>query len=133
MHKKQVNLKLFPNYFKKISIGLLVITILIFILNKSAVLSFDKELIKEITKVGLLVSLSMLALTKDKEEDELTIMIRMNSYAISFIIGVLLLIFQPFANLLFDNSFSSDMSAFQLIITMLFLYFLSFSSYKKNR
>ncbi len=133
MNKKQVNLKLFPNYFKKISIGLLTFTILIFVLNKSSVLDFDKELIKEIIKIGLLVSLSMLALTKDKEEDELTIKIRMNSYAMSFLFGVSFLIFQPFVNLLFDNSFSSDMSAFQLAITMLFLYFLSFSSYKKNR
>lgn len=96
-------------------------------------MGFDEELIKEIIKVGVLVSLSMLALTKDKEEDELTIKIRMKSYAISFIIGVALLVFQPFANLLFDNSFLFDMSAFQLILTMLCVYFSLFSLYKKSR
>ncbi len=133
MNKKQVNLKLLPNYFKKISIGLLAFTILTLILNKSSILGFDRELIKEIVKVGLLASLSMLALTKDKVEDELTIKIRMNSYAVSFLMGVTFLIIQPFTNLLFDNSFSSDMSAFQLILTMLFFYFIMFFSYKKNR
>ncbi|NLC92457.1 MAG: hypothetical protein GX677_03180 [Treponema sp.] len=133
MKKKQANLKLFPNYFKKIAFGLLAFSILILVLNKNSILGFDKELIKELLKVGILVSLSMLALTKDKEEDELTIKIRMNSYASSFLFGVIFYIVQPFMNLLFGKPFLFDMDAFQLIITMLFVYFLSFFSSKKNR
>jgi len=133
MKKKQANLKLFPNYFKKIAFGLLAFSILILVLNKNSILGFDKELIKELLKVGILVSLSMLALTKDKEEDELTIKIRMNSYASSFLFGVIFYIVQPFMNLLFGKPFLFDKDAFQLIITMLFVYFLSFFSSKKNR
>lgn len=133
MNKKQVSLKLFPNYFKKISFGLIAFSILILVLNKSHVPIFDNELVKEFVKVGVLVSLFLFAMTKDKVEDELTIKIRMNSFAISFIYGTVLMAIKPFTNLLFHNSFMIDISAYQLILTMLFLYFLSFYYYKKNR
>lgn len=133
MKNKQENLKLFPNYFKKISFGLLAFSIIILVLNKNSILGFDKELINELIKVGILVPLSILALTKDKEEDELTIKIRMNSYALSFLFGVIFYIVQPFTNLLFGKPFLFDLDSFQLILTMLFVYFLSFFSSKKNR
>ena len=125
---------LFPYYFMKISFGLLAFSILILVLNKNSILAFDKGLIKELVKAGILVSLSILALTKDKEEDEeLTIKIRMNSYAFSFLFGVGLYIVQPFTNLLFGKPFLFDLDSFQLIITILFAYFLFFFSSKKNR
>ena len=62
--------------------------------NRKDCKGFDKELIKELIKVGILVSLSLLALTKDKEEDELTIKIRMNSYALSFLFGVIFIFYK---------------------------------------
>lgn len=133
MNKKQENLTLLPNYFKKISFGLLAFTILILVLKKSSVTIFDKELMTQISKAGLLLSLTMLALTRDKEEDELTIKIRMNSFATSFLFGAIYTIILPFIYLLFGISFSLEMGSFQLILTMLFIYFFNFWSSKKRR
>lgn len=133
MKRKQVNPKLLPNYFKKISFGLMAFSILMYALNRGAILDFDKELVKEIIKVGVLISLTMLALAKDKEEDELTIKIRTNSFAVSFLFGVFYLAIQPFSNLITDNLFFFDLSAYELILSMLFTYFMLFSLYKKSR
>lgn len=133
MNSNQKDIKLLPNYFKKIAWGLLALSVLIIVLAKSRVLHINKELIENISENGILLSLLLFALTKDKIEDELTMRIRVSAFAGAFISGVAFFIAYPFVNLIFDGSFMSDVGGFQLLLTMLLFYFGIFSLAKKNR
>ncbi len=133
MNKNQKDLRLLPNYFKKIAWGLLTLSVIIIVLSISKVLLINKELINNIFESGILLSLLLMALTNDKIEDELTMKIRVGAFAGSFISGVAFFIAYPFVNLIFDGSFMSDVGAFQLLLTMLFFYFGFFSLAKRKR
>ena len=123
MNKNQKDLRLLPNYFKKIAWGLLAIILIIVVLKLSNVLQKDKELLINIIQSGVLLALLLLSITKDKIEDELTIKIRMGAFAGAFILGVGLFIAHHFVNLIFDGNFMSDIGVFQLLLTMFFFYF----------
>ncbi|UMB61099.1 hypothetical protein MHL31_02590 [Lutibacter sp. A80] len=122
-----------PCYFKKISFGLIIFSILLFAFSTSKILTIEKEIIQTISKVILLLSLLLLALTKNKIEDELTYSIRLKAFATSFIFGVTFTIVSPFANLLFEGILTINKGAFELLILMFSVYFAVFYSMKKNR
>ena len=73
----------------------------------------------------------IIALSKEKTEDERTTKLRLIAFASSFIFGVAFVIVMPFVNVLFDGNFLSDVSTAQLILTMFLWYFAIFSSGKK--
>jgi hypothetical protein len=75
----------------------------------------------------------LLALTRNKIEDELTLRIRLKAFAASFIYGVVIVIIEPLINLLFDGSFLSDKGVIELLISMFFFYFIMMFIMKKNR
>jgi len=79
-----------------------------------------------ISKTGILISLLILALTKNKIEDELTIRIRLIAFTGSFIGGVVWVIVEPFRELLLHDSFSSDEGATGILILMFLIYFMTF-------
>lgn len=133
MNKIQKDLQLLPVYFKKIALGIIIASILFMVLSISKTLTFDKELIKIISKSSFLISLLLLALTRNKIEDELTLKIRLKAFAASFIYGVVIVIVEPFINLLFDGSFLSDKGVTELLMSMFFFYFLMMFIMKKNR
>lgn len=133
MNKIQKDLKLLPSNFKTIAFVLMFISILFITLSKSEVITIDKEMIKTISKSGFLISLLLLALTKSKIEDELTLKIRLKAFAASFIYGVVIVIVEPFVNLLFGDNFLSDMGVTELLITMFLYYFIMMFLMKKNR
>jgi len=133
MNKIQTGSQLLPVYFKKIAFGIIITTVLFEALSYSKILMIDKELLNTISRSGILISLLLLALTRSKIEDELTLNIRIRAFAGSFAFGVGILIVEPFVNLIFDGSFSSDIGSTQLIMTMLCFYFLMFFKMKKNR
>ncbi|HKJ79562.1 MAG TPA: hypothetical protein VKA10_08500, partial [Prolixibacteraceae bacterium] len=108
-----MKLKLLPAYFKKIGSALLLLSIFIFFSTRFIAYN-NIEMVNELTKTGLLVSLFIMAIAKDKVENDLTTKIRINSFATAFIFGVAFFIFHPLANLLFDGSYVHDMEAFQL-------------------
>lgn len=133
MNKIQKDLKLLPSNFKTIAFVLMFISILFITLSKSEVITIDKGIVKTISKSGFLISLLLLALTKSKIEDELTLKIRLKAFAASFIYGVVIVIVEPFVNLLFGDNFLSDMGVTELLITMFFYYFIMMFLMKKNR
>lgn len=132
MNNIQKDLRLLPNYFKKIAFGFILLFILLAILTKYQILPFDKDIIKAITKTGLLISLLLLALTKDKIEDELTLRIRLRAFTFSFFVGVVNVILEPYMNLLLKGSFLSTKGTDQLIFSMIFFYFIMFFLLKRS-
>ncbi len=124
MNKIQQDLKLLPTYFKKVAFGIMLISALLVVLSISKSLPIDKEIIKTVAKSGFLISLLLLVITRNKIEDELTLRIRLKAFSSSFIFGVVMVIIDPFINLLFDGNFLSDKGVTELLISMFFFYFL---------
>ncbi|MDD2475522.1 MAG: hypothetical protein PHI32_06395, partial [Dysgonamonadaceae bacterium] len=97
------------------------------------VLSFDKTLVLTISIRGVLVSLLILAMSKEKLEDELTAHIRLLSLGLSFITGVVAVIILPFIAMLIGTSGESFQSSSSILIFMFIMYFTSFRSRLKKR
>ncbi len=131
MNKKQQSLLLLPNYFNRIGFGLLLISIAS--IAGLIYLSAMDGVAKEITKNGIYLSLILLMLTKDKVEDELTIKLRLQSFAAAFIYGVVNRILNPYTNLFFGKEFLSGEDTDGLILGMIFFYFITFYFLKRKR
>ncbi len=123
MKKNLMELSLLPVQFKKVGIGLLLISVIINITGKSQVLAVEGELLKSIATIGLLISFLLLAISKDKIEDELTIKIRMTALATAFLFGVLEVIFQPIVHLIIEGEYFSEMNGTSMLIRMFLVYF----------
>ncbi len=124
MKTNQTDLKLLPGIFKKIAFGLMILSVIFLILNITKTLSFEKEAVKTITKSGFLVSLLLLAVTKNKIEDERTLKIRLKAFTASLIYGVILVVVDPIINFIFEDNFLSDKGAIDILITMFIFYFI---------
>lgn len=133
MENDQLRLRLLPNYFKKIGIGILVLTVLFFSLRLFSVISLDKTLVLTISIRGILVSLLMLAMSEEKIEDELTAYIRLVSLGTTFLGGVVVVITSPFIAMLIGTSGDSFKSSSSILMFMLMMYFISFRSHLKKR
>jgi len=134
MNKMQQDLRLLPNKVKPLAYGLLILSVLLAVLAVLKVVSFEAEVLKAIVKSGILIGLLLLALAKNKIEDELTLHIRVKAFAFAFIFGVVSVIAKPFVNLAFDGEFLyEDMGAMELLISMFVVYFLMMNLMKKNR
>ncbi len=133
MTKNQQDLRLLPLPFKKVAFGIILFSVLLVVLSISKTLPIDKDVVKTISKTGILVSLLLLALTKHKIEDELTSRIRLKAFAGSFIFGVGYVIVQPFVSLLFNDGFMSDKSVVEVLVAMFLFYFMAFYFMLKKR
>jgi len=134
MNKTQNNLRLLPRRFEKVAFSLIALTIFFVVLIFSEFVTVEKELAKTVTSSGILLSFLLLALTRDKVEDELTLIIRLKALAASFIYGVGYVVISPFVNLLFDGEFINDeMGTEGLLLTMFLFYFGMLWLMKKNR
>lgn len=131
MSAKQQELRLLPNYFNKIAWGLIGLSILIIVLFKSGFMPLEKETARLLAENGILISLLLFALTRDKVEDELTMRIRVTAFAASFIMGVTVAIVNPFVDLLFGGL--TEMETTRLLFTMFFFYFIIFFMLKRQR
>ncbi len=93
-----------PNKFKKIGIGIILISVVAIILNKYSIDNID---LKQAALYGILLGLLVVSISKDKIEDEFVTNLRMQSYAFAFIAGVIITLTNPLfsylANLIFDK------------------------------
>jgi len=126
-----------PNKYIKIGIGIFLATFISF-----AVLKFtgvNNEFIKLALRSIMLISLLIISISKDKEEDEMVKLIRVQSYALAFMIGVLFAVIQPIINYLVsfvvntDKPIYSNLGDFQVLIFMLMIQLSFFYFIKRMR
>lgn len=93
-----------PNVYKKVGIGVIIISAAAIILNKSFL---DIIYLTQIAKYGILLGLLLVSISKDKIEDEFIADLRMRSFTFAFISGVVITLTNPFfsflANAVFDK------------------------------
>ena len=131
MKPSQKDLRLLPNNIRIIGYGLLCLSVI----GVAAAIGLHIHgiVIKEILKIVFMISLLILALSKDKVEDELTLKLRLKAFAASFIFGAVGVIINPLVNLLIEGSYFIHNSAFELLTSMLFFYFLIYYLSKRSR
>lgn len=133
MNKNQNDLRLLPTPFKKVALGIMLLSVLFVVLSLSYTLIINKMIVITISKTGILISLLIFALTKNKIEDELTSRIRLKAFAGSFIFGVGYAIGEPFLNLLLKGNLISDKGVTGHLILMFLFYFMFFYLMLKKR
>lgn len=127
-----------PHKFFKIGIAISILAILA-MFYRALVIEGDTELLKEILRKVLLVGMLLMSVSRDKEEDELTIKLRMMSYAWAFITGVIYALVLPYVEFGVDSIMNSgteqlkDLGDFQLLIYMLMVQLMCYHTLKRFR
>ncbi len=126
-----------PIYFKYIGVVLFVIS---FLSIMSRVFIDDQsELVKDLAKKGFLVGMLLISISKDKEEDELTMKLRSQSYALAFVIGVIYALIMPYVDYSVSNVLKPEgetlknLGDFQILIFMLMVQLMFYYVLKRAR
>jgi len=134
---KMINFRL-PHVYLKIGIAIVAISILV-MFWRAFVMDGDTEWLRTLTKKGFVIGMLLMSISKDREEDELTVKLRMQSYALAFVIGVVYALVMPYvdygvSNVVKPNGESfKDLSIFQLLIFMLMIQLMCYHTLKRYR
>ena len=127
-----------PYYFYKVGIVIGAITIIMMFVRAFA-MEGDTEWLKHLLQKTLLIGMLLMSIARDKEEDELTVKLRMQSYAWAFITGVVYTLVMPYVEFGVSNVVHSggeaykDLGDFQILIFMLMIQLLSYHTLKRYR
>jgi hypothetical protein len=127
-------IRLLPVYFKKVGLALVLLTAvfpILFKLSSEEVLLSNKELLKIIVRSLFMIGLTLIGFSKDKIEDEMTMIIRMKAIIMSFIYGLIFAITSPLLAY-FTDVFTQD-EASVIFIQMLIMYLIWYSVLKYFR
>jgi magnesium-transporting ATPase (P-type) len=106
---------------------------------REAVFGIDSLYIKEGLQKSLLVSMLIMSLTKDKEEDEMTTQLRMQSYAWAFITGVIYALVMPYVEFGVGSILNEGeetigtLGDFRILVFMLLVQLMSYHVLKRYR
>ncbi len=135
--QKIINFRL-PHKFMAIGIVIAALSI-ISMFVRAFVMEGDTEWLKELSKKGLLVGMLLMSISKDKQEDEMTVTLRSQSYAIAFVIGVFYALVMPYVELGVSNVVNSgseaykDLGDFQVLLFMLMIQLMFYHNLKRYR
>lgn len=137
MLEKLVNFRL-PHYFYTLGMIIVGVSIATMFVRAFA-LEGDQETLKELLRRVLLIGLLFMSVAKDKEEDELIVKIRMQSYTYGFVAGVVYALVMPFIEYGVSNVVKPegeafhDIGDFQLLLFILMVQLLYFHTLKRMR
>ncbi len=126
---------LLPLYCKKIGLAILLMGLIPAIIVKLMHLALEpapKEMFKLLTSNTFLLGLLMIAWSRDKIEDEMTIFIRLKSMAWTFTWTVLYVITRPVIDLIFNDPVE-NMNSQEVVMSMLFVYLIMYFFQKRGR
>jgi len=133
MEKQKSITGLLPNYFKVIGVVFLLLAFVPMIVMKAADIkqhSDNKELYRMLTMNAFILGLLLIAWSRDKFEDKVSIALRLKTMRFSFLFGVLTIIIEPLCNRLFGLNMP-DVSGPSLVVTMLLIYLMMYYLQKK--
>ena len=120
-------LNLLPNYFKKIGLGFILASVVFVVSVKISGIhptAEKKEMMKTISRDVVLLGMMFLAFSKEKDEDELTMLIRMKALASAFVYIVIFKIVSDVFGII-DKELIENMNGyfFQMMIWYFFIYY----------
>ena len=134
---KFINFRL-SHRFMAIGIAIVLLTIVMMFVRAFA-MEGDTEWLKLLLQRALLVGMLIMSLSKDKVEDEMTISLRAQSYAIAFVVGVLYALIMPYVEYGVSNAVHSggeafkDLGDFQVLLFMLMIQLMFYHNLKRFR
>jgi len=127
--------RLLPNYFKKIGIGIIIATLGAAFAIKYLVPNPDAEtklLLKTLFFSLLNISLFMISMSKDKLEDERSMLMRMQAMLFTILFAVIYLFIKPIIDIAFGEPIS-ELSANGLMLLILIEYIVFYRVQKKTQ
>ena len=124
----------FPNYFKKIGLGLILVAIALPLSAKflaPETIEHQKDFYKVLFFNVLILGLFFIAWSKDKFEDEMTMQLRMKAIGFTLMTSVFYIIFRPIVDLVMQEPVTA-MTAQELMMFILFMYILFYKLQKRN-
>ncbi len=120
-------LNLLPNYFKKIGLGFILASVVFVVSVKISGIHLSvekKEMMKTISRDVVLLGMMFIAFSKEKDEDELTMLIRMKALASAFVYIVIFKIVSDVFGII-DQELIENMNGyfFQMMIWYFFVYY----------
>ena len=120
-------LNLLPNYFKKIGLGFILASVVFVVSVKISGIhptAEKKEMMKTISRDVVLLGMMFIAFSKEKDEDELTMLIRMKALASAFVYIVIFKIVSDVFGII-DQELIENMNGyfFQMMIWYFFVYY----------
>ncbi|WP_033960495.1 hypothetical protein [Psychroserpens jangbogonensis] len=134
---KLINFRL-PYYFYKVGMVIVGASIVMMFVRAFA-LDGDQEILKEVLQKGILIGMLLMSIARDKDEDEMVVKLRMQSYTYAFIAGVLYALIMPFVDLGVSTivhgggEVYKDLGDFQLLLFILMVQLLCFHTLKRMR
>ncbi|HKB45448.1 MAG TPA: hypothetical protein VKC90_13705 [Chitinophagaceae bacterium] len=128
-------IRLLPNYFKWIGVGMMILVGLLLIavkLFKIELPQNQKEILMVSTLRFFLLGLFVIALARDKIEDELTLLLRLKAMGFIFTLVIVTVIIQPIIDLIWKNPLE-NLTPPHLVLRMLIAYHIFFFFLKKFR
>ncbi len=135
--EKIINFRL-PHKFMSIGIAVVLLSIIMMFV-RAFLMEGDTEWLKVVLHKGLLVGMLLMSISKDKQEDEMTITLRSQSYAIAFVVGVVYALVMPYVELGVSNVVNSggevlkDLGDFQVLVFMLIIQLMFYHNLKRYR
>jgi hypothetical protein len=134
---KLINFRL-PHYCYTtgmVIVGVSIVTMFI----RAFAMDGDSEWLKLLLQKILLVGLLLMSIARDKEEDELVVKLRSQSYTYAFIVGVLYTLVMPYVEFGVSNVVNSggevykDLGDFQVLLFMLMIQLMIYHVLKRIR
>lgn len=124
---------LLPRYYKLIALGVFVLAIATWFINAAnpEFINVDPYKFGWILKIIILISLLLFVSTKEKDENQRTATLRSSCIQSAFTFGAFYLVYEFFAEILFQGESAEIISGYELMMLMLVFYYLSFYI-KKN-
>jgi hypothetical protein len=135
--QKLINFRL-PRQFMTVGLVLALSSIGLMFLRETL---FGEEslLIRDALQRALLIGMLVMSITRDREEDEMTIQLRMQSYGWAFIMGVIYALIMPFVEFGVSSVVNGDgetfksLGDFQVLLFMLMVQLMCYHVLKRYR
>lgn len=134
---KLINFRL-PHQFMAIGIAVILLSIIMMFVRAFA-MDGETEWLKLLLQKVLLVGMLIMSLSKDKIEDEMTLTLRSQSYAIAFVVGVIYALVMPYVEFGVSNVVNSggesfkNLGDFQVLLFMLMIQLMFYHNLKRYR
>ncbi|WP_299100805.1 hypothetical protein [uncultured Winogradskyella sp.] len=127
-----------PHRFMSIGVAIVVLSIVMMFV-RAFIMDGETEWLKQLLQKTLLVGMLIMSMSKDKIEDEMTISLRGQSYAVAFIVGVIYALIMPYVEFGVSNAVNSggeaykDLGDFQVLLFMLMIQLMFYHNLKRFR
>ena len=135
--QKLINFRLLPQFM---TIGLvLALSSIVLMFFRATLFGEASLLMRDTLQRTLLVGMLIMSITRDREEDEMTIQFRMQSYGWGFVMGVIYALIMPFVEFGVSIVVNGDGEAFkslgdfQMLLFMLMVQLMCYHVLKRYR